>query len=130
MIGSFRDIDGLRLTVSLSLPDGWPLTVPGAVLETLLQFGAQLVQTPSLRLRTSIVTLKIAWALRLNNSFSYSVSIRGAGEAPSFRLSRSIEGVAEVVSPPLFEGLPTGFSQLLQLIIAWCEFSRMVFASQ
>ena len=60
-------------------------------------------QALSLRLRTSTVTFDISWALRLNNSSPYSVNTRGAGEVPSFRLSKSIEGVAEVVFPPLFK---------------------------
>lgn len=84
-----------------------------------------MIQALSLRLRTLIVTLEISWALFLNNSSSYAVSIRGAGEVPSFRLSKSIEGVSEVVFPPLLKVFAMGFSQCIQLLAAERDFNRV-----
>ena len=87
------------------------MTSRGAVWEALIQFGLQLFQASSFFSRTSIVTLEISRALCLNNSFSYLVSIRGVGEVPSFRLSKSIEGVAEAVLPSFLKCLPMDIPQ-------------------
>ena len=52
---------------------------------------------------TSRVTCATSALLSLSKSISDRVSILGAGEVPSFRLSEAIEGVADVLSPPLFK---------------------------
>jgi hypothetical protein len=44
--------------------------------------------------------------LRRNNSISDGVSIRGAGEVPSFRLSKVVEAVTKAGFPSVFEGYP------------------------
>ena len=57
-----------------------------------------------------MVNAEISWAARLNNSFSYLVSILGVGDLPSFRLSRSIEGVAGMPLTMLFGGFDMSLS--------------------
>ena len=52
-----------------------------------------------------------------SKSISYGVSIRGAGEIPSLRLSKAIEGVAEVFSPPLLEVPPMLLSEFTELLL-------------
>ena len=98
-----RDTRSLRCAATVPQPDYWQLFGGGTDRKAPLEFSLNLFQALSLRLRTSIVTFDISCALRLNNSSSYSVNTRGAGEVPSFRLSKSIEGVAELVFPPVFK---------------------------
>ncbi len=54
---------------------------------------------------TSRVTCATSALLSLSKSISNRVNILGTGEVPSLRLSEAIEGVADVLSPPLFEVL-------------------------
>ena len=66
--------------------------------------GAQLLGTAS-PAKVSRLTWATSALLRLSKAISDGVSILGAGEVPSFRLSEAIEGVAEALLPPLFEAV-------------------------
>ncbi len=66
--------------------------------------------------KTSPATSEASFAHCRSKSISDGVSIRGAGEVPSLRLSKSIEGVAETLLPPLLEvqsAFPSEFMELL-----------------
>ena len=52
-----------------------------------------------------------------SKSISYGVNIRGAGEVPILRLSKSIEGVAEVFPPPVLEVPAALLSEFMELLL-------------
>jgi len=58
----------------------------------------------------------ISRLLRRNKAISDGVSIRGAGEIPSFRLSEAVEGVTESLLPPIFKVFAMFLPQFFQLI--------------
>ena len=73
------------------------------------------VDGPPLPARTSRTTSATSLLLRCSNSISDGVNIRGAGEVPSFRLSKAVEGVTELVPPPQLKVRSALFSELMQL---------------
>ena len=79
--------------------------------ETVVQTNGQVCDVSFLFARTSCASRAISALLRLSKSISYGVNIRGAGEVPTLRLSKAIEGVAEVFPPPFLEVRPVSFSE-------------------
>lgn len=63
----------------------------------------QVSDVSSLRARSSPTSREISRLLDRNKSISDGVNIRGPGEMPSLRMSAAVEGVTEVLLPPLFE---------------------------
>lgn len=51
-----------------------------------------------------------------SRTISDGVNIRGAGEVPSFRLSKAIEGVSEESFPPLLEVFAVFLSEFMNLL--------------
>ena len=72
----------------------------------------------------------ISWALRRSKSISYGVNVRGAGEVPSLRLSKAVEGVAETLLPPPLELGPVFPSELMDLLLGWIQPRRIWLARQ
>ena len=79
---------------------------------------------------TSRVTSAISRTLCRSKPTSYGVNIRGAGEVPSLRLSKAIEGVAEVIPPPCFEVRPMPFLEFTYLLPVRAQLGRVGFAGQ
>ena len=67
--------------------------------------------------KVSRLTWAISALLRLSKSISDGVSILGAGEVPSFRLSEAVEGVAEALLPPLFEAVGVSLPEFIELLL-------------
>ena len=65
-----------------------------------------------------------------SKSISYGVNIRGAGEVPSLRLSKAIEGVAEMLAPPLLEVPPVSLSEFMELLLRNLQLGGVRLASQ
>ena len=72
----------------------------------------QFLYEPFLLAKISCATRAASSLLRRSKSSSYGVNIRGAGEAPSLRLSTAVEGVTEMPPLPFSEVLaaPNGKS--------------------
>ena len=64
--------------------------------------GSEVSQSLSLN-SVSLTTSDTSLLLRCSKPTSYGVSVRGAGEVPSLRLSKAVEGVTEPLSPPAFK---------------------------
>ncbi len=76
---------------------------------------------------TSLATSAISLLLCCSNSISYGVSIRGAGEVPSLRLSEAVEGVVEALPPPLLKIRSVLFAEFMQLAPGGIQFSGVWF---
>ena len=92
--------------------------------------GAQIPFGLSLRLKTSRATSAVSCAHRRSKSTSYGVNIRGAGEVTSLRLSKAIEGVAELLAPPALEVAPVLFSEFMKLLLRRIQSGRIGLARQ
>lgn len=66
--------------------------------------------------KISPATLEASITHSRSKSISDGVSIRGAGEVPSLRLSKSIEGVAEMLPPLLLEVRSVYPSEFMELL--------------
>ncbi len=69
----------------------------------------------------SFVTSATSCAHFRSKPISDAVSIRGAGEIPSLRLSKAIEGVAELPPPPVFKGFSMFRPKLMELPFRRCQ---------
>ena len=76
------------------------------------------------------VVCAISLALCRSKSISDRVNIRGAGEVPSFRLSKAVEGVTEGLTPPLVEVSSVLLSELIQLLLSWVQLGRIAYSGQ
>ena len=86
-----------------------------AVRKPLCQLRLQFFDVASLLARTPRETSTASFTHSRSKSISYGVNIRGAGEVPSLRLSKAIEGVAEILAPPPLEVSPVLLSELMEL---------------
>ncbi len=90
----------------------------------------QLFDVPSLLARASLMAWAISLALRRSKSISDCFNIRGAGEIPSLRLSKAVDGVSEMFLPPLFEVLSVFLSEFMEMLIVGGQLSRAGLAGQ
>ena len=96
-----------RIHVACRAPTAWQ---PMAV-------GLQSVDVRFLLANTAAADWAISSALRRSKSISDGVSIRGAGEIPSLRLSAAVEGVAEMRLPSLLEIRSVLVSEFIELFL-------------
>ena len=66
---------------------------------------------------TSRVTCATSALLSLSKSISNRVNTLAAGEVPSLRLSAAIEGVADLLPPPLFEVVSMSVLWFIELLL-------------
>ena len=94
--------------------------------ETLLQ----VFDVPPLFARTSPATSEASFAHRCSKATSDGVNIRRAGEVPSLRLSKAIEGVAEMFPPPFLEVRAVFPSEFMELFLREIQFCRIWLSGQ
>ena len=85
----------------------------------------QLAGLVSLFTKTSLAASITSCAHCRSRPISYCVSIRGAGEVPSLRLSKAIEGVTEVFAPPLLEVVAVFLFELMDLVLRRVQLRRV-----
>ena len=101
-----------------------------ALRKPLVEQPFQRSDVQSLFARTSCVTWAASFAHCRSKSISDRVNIRGVGEVPSFRVSKAIEGVAEVFLPPRFEVRPVLPSEFMESFLRRVQFGRVRLAGQ
>ena len=98
-------------------PGGTQASAAAGRSELSFQDVFQVFDLASLFARTSCVTSATSFAHCRSKPISYGVNIRGAGEVPSLRLSKAIEGVAEVFPPPLLEVPAVRLSEFMDRLL-------------
>ena len=68
--------------------------------------------------RMSCTTSATSCLVSCRNSITDGVNIRGAGEEPSFRLRKAVEGVTELVPAPLLEVRSVLLSEFMQVFLS------------
>ena len=120
-----------RTRVALPPAGSWPHRPSRpAIREPFRKLPLQVLDMSSLLARTSCVTAATSFADCRSKSISNRVSIRGAGEVPSLRLSKAIEGVPELLSPPLLEVRAVFLSELMELFLCRVQLRRVGLARQ
>ena len=101
-----------------------------AVRETLREALLQVSDASFLLARTSSTTWTASLTHCRSKAISDGVNIRGAGEVPSLRLSRVIEGVAENLLAPVLEACAVFLSERMELLLCGVQLCRLEFSRQ